>query len=879
MRPITGEPPNRVARTVRGLRAAGFIVAALVGCSDGSGPSRSVSRVEVNLASPTILVGTNAAVTARAFDLSGEELAEFKVTWKSSATGVVTVSPQGILTAHSLGAATITATVSGVSGSAVLTVVPLPVASVSISPGGGNVDRGQTLQLSATVRDQFGDILTDRAVVWTSSAAGVAPVTSSGLVTGLAAGTSTITASVEGQAAVVTVNVIVTPVPTGPNITSVSPGLLVPGTVATITGTNFGATAGQNEVRVAGVLATIQAASPTELTVQLGSTGYGCEPTRNVFVQVARGGDADARAHPLQALPTRALAPGESIVFTSAADARCFELEATGGRYAISVYNAGTTTADDAGFRLRGLQGLAPPAAIAAASAVHSATTVPAAPRQLAAGAPELRALLSRARTAEAEAVHARILDANLEALARLVPAGGATAAQGSAQGAGAESVALATVSTQPVGSVVSMKIPDVGAFLTTGADFCVQHFTINARVAYNGTRAVLLEDTTAPFAGLMDTVYQKVGEEFDAVVYDLVRTNFADPLLMDDLLDKNGKILMLFSPRINAFAGVAGFVVTCDFEVAAPKASSNRGEVFYAVVPTNTSADPGVSASIPGWYRTIRSTIVHETKHIAAFANRIRDFGGSIEESWLEEGTARIVEEIWARNSAYNGLQQGSNATYANTLFCDVRPSSAQQCVGKPYAMVRHFEQNGLFDFLREPDQRTPLGPRVGGGEQSWYGSAWALARWVADHHAASEAVFFNALVRTSQRGVTNLTARAGRTWEELLGEWSLALYTDDRPAFTPANPRLQFPSWNLRSIYAGLNSDFGHIFNPAFPLVPRAQNYGDFTQTVLRVTRGGFALFELSGAQVGRQFVQLQGLTTPEPGARLRVAVVRLQ
>jgi hypothetical protein len=96
---------------------------------------------------------------------------------------------------------------SGLADSAVVTVIPLPVASVSVSPLSPYITVGQTLQLTATTYDSTGAPLAGRAVRWATSNAGVATVTDSGLVTGVAAGGVTITATSEGKngTAVVTV--------------------------------------------------------------------------------------------------------------------------------------------------------------------------------------------------------------------------------------------------------------------------------------------------------------------------------------------------------------------------------------------------------------------------------------------------------------------------------------------------------------------------------------------------------------------------------------------------------------------------------------------------------------------------------------------------
>ncbi len=847
----------------------------LAGCDNSSGTGPRIARVEVNLGSPTLLIGTNAAAVARAFDFSGIEVSGSTVDWRSSAPAIATVDNHGILTAVALGNTTISATVAGVTGHASLTVVPLPVGSVLVFPQGGTLDRGQALQLRAEVRDQFGGVLTDRTVTWVSSAPGIASVTSTGLVNGIAAGDVQITASSENQSYAVPLTVVVTSVPGGPNITGISPSFVTPGSVATISGTGFGSVILENEVRIAGVLATVLDASATQLTVQLGPSGYGCQPTRQVYVQVLRANLADAKLHPLQVAPQRLLQPGESLVMSGATDPRCFELAATGGRYLLSVYNTTTTIDADTTFRLRGARGIVPPDVVFAPSFAQVATRpLMPAPMRLMASPADFGALLGAAQQQASEDAHTRLLEANIRMLRGWSIPTSPTAARGALR--------AAINANQPVGSIVSMKVPNVGGFLSGGLNYCSDNFPISARIVYNGSKSIVLEDVAAPLAGQMDTLYQKVGQEFDNVMYDIVRNNFGDPLRMDDLLDANGKIIMLFSPKINSFSSIAGFVVSCDFQAVTSAPSSNHAEVFYAVVPTDSGTDVTRNATRAGWYRTIRSTIVHEVKHLAAFASRIRDFGSALEDSWLEEGTARHAEELWARVGAYDGLQQKANATYARTLFCDVRPAKpdAPQCAGKPYAMARHFQDGGLYDFLRDNELRSPLGPRTGLAESSFYGSSWALVRWAIDNTLLDESQFLGSLVRTSRSGVPNLVAVAGRSWEEILGDWSLTMFVDDYPGFTSVNnPSLTFPSWNLRSIFAGLNQDFPTTFSVAYPLVPRSVAFGDFDVTITKVAGGSFAMFDLNGVQTGRQLIQLMSPSGGDAGSKLRMALVRLE
>ena len=57
---------------------------------------------------------------------------------------------------------------------------------------------GETVQLTAVVRDQNSNVMAGASVTWMSGAGTVATVNASGLVTGVAGGTATITASVGG---------------------------------------------------------------------------------------------------------------------------------------------------------------------------------------------------------------------------------------------------------------------------------------------------------------------------------------------------------------------------------------------------------------------------------------------------------------------------------------------------------------------------------------------------------------------------------------------------------------------------------------------------------------------------------------------------------
>lgn len=85
----------------------------------------------------------------------------------------------------------------------------LPVSSVSVSPGTVDLSLAgtTTAQFAAVLRDANNVEITGRAITWASSSASVASVSSTGLVTAIAAGSSNITATSEGVVGSATVNV------------------------------------------------------------------------------------------------------------------------------------------------------------------------------------------------------------------------------------------------------------------------------------------------------------------------------------------------------------------------------------------------------------------------------------------------------------------------------------------------------------------------------------------------------------------------------------------------------------------------------------------------------------------------------------------------
>lgn len=116
------------------------------------------------------------------------------VTWSSSNTNVATVSSTGLVSAKSTGNAVITAKTSdgsNLSATCNVTVKRLAT-SISLNKTSATLYLDQTVQLTATVSPSNA---TDRSVVWSSSDNSIATVSSTGLVTAIATGNATITAT------------------------------------------------------------------------------------------------------------------------------------------------------------------------------------------------------------------------------------------------------------------------------------------------------------------------------------------------------------------------------------------------------------------------------------------------------------------------------------------------------------------------------------------------------------------------------------------------------------------------------------------------------------------------------------------------------------
>jgi uncharacterized protein YjdB len=153
----------------------------IVACADSTTePSVTVTTIVVTPANATLgSFGETAQLSATARDADGNVIAGVSFSWSSSDENCATVSTVGLVTAVGNGAATVTATAAGVSGTAAVTVAQI-VASVTVTPASTTLTSiDETAQLAASARDANA-------------------VSAAGLVTAVANGTATVTATTEG---------------------------------------------------------------------------------------------------------------------------------------------------------------------------------------------------------------------------------------------------------------------------------------------------------------------------------------------------------------------------------------------------------------------------------------------------------------------------------------------------------------------------------------------------------------------------------------------------------------------------------------------------------------------------------------------------------
>ena len=156
-----------------------------------TGDSPVVDTMRLLPTSATVIIGNTCSLSASYLPVNAVAP---KMTWKSSDTTVATVSAVGVVTAKGQGIATITAaTEHNVIATCKVTVLP-KVAGVTVNKTSAPIHTGKSITLTAAISPANAG---NKNVAWTSSDTTVATVTGGGVVTGIKAGSTTITVTTQ----------------------------------------------------------------------------------------------------------------------------------------------------------------------------------------------------------------------------------------------------------------------------------------------------------------------------------------------------------------------------------------------------------------------------------------------------------------------------------------------------------------------------------------------------------------------------------------------------------------------------------------------------------------------------------------------------------
>ncbi len=160
------------------------------------GPS-ALTAIAVTPADPTIPKGTTRQFTATGTYSDGGPTAKLNsVSWSTANSGVASISAGGLVSAVTLGTATISGSSGTASGSTVATVGPPALAAIAVTPASPTMPKGTTRQVTATGTYSDGstaDITS--SVTWASSKTAVATISPGGLALAVAKGNTKISAT------------------------------------------------------------------------------------------------------------------------------------------------------------------------------------------------------------------------------------------------------------------------------------------------------------------------------------------------------------------------------------------------------------------------------------------------------------------------------------------------------------------------------------------------------------------------------------------------------------------------------------------------------------------------------------------------------------
>ncbi len=158
-----------------------------------------IASISVSLQRQSIKTNDTTRIVATLRDASNAILTGRTVTWQTGDSSIVLVGTTGILFGlRPGGPVTITGSVDGLTASVTILVTPALVGSVHVIPDTTVVAPDSSKQFRVEVTDEFGGTVDTPQVAWASTAAQIARVSSTGVVTGVQLGDALILATVGG---------------------------------------------------------------------------------------------------------------------------------------------------------------------------------------------------------------------------------------------------------------------------------------------------------------------------------------------------------------------------------------------------------------------------------------------------------------------------------------------------------------------------------------------------------------------------------------------------------------------------------------------------------------------------------------------------------
>ena len=115
---------------------AASIAAAGAACVDDTlHPSgEAVATVEVAPPTVTVTIGATVSLTATVLDAAGNVVTGRKVRWATADSNFATITDAGVVTGRYVGTVPVAASIEGKTATAQVIVIPIPVATVRLSP-------------------------------------------------------------------------------------------------------------------------------------------------------------------------------------------------------------------------------------------------------------------------------------------------------------------------------------------------------------------------------------------------------------------------------------------------------------------------------------------------------------------------------------------------------------------------------------------------------------------------------------------------------------------------------------------------------------------------------------------------------------------------